>query len=209
MHCPRCGTPNEAGDRYCSSCGATLKAAPEPQQQASSRQRLLQIVGTTRKARLITGGTVLALVVAVIAFIALEPEDDSIPRDGYTIAADQLCLAAKGEILAAERRASKGGDTAAFAGELVPIVATWRSRVEALEVPSDRTGQAEALEGALLEAEAKIGGLARVAGDGSRREIVASAEEADAASGRVEVAVAELGLSECASATIGLSGNNR
>lgn len=208
MHCPRCGTPNEPGDRFCSSCGATLKVTSEPRERLSFRQRLAQILGTTRKARLVSGATALALVVAVISFIALAPDDESIPRDGYTVAADRLCLNAKGEIVAAERRASAAG-TDAFARELVPIVASWRGQFEALSVPSDRVEQAEALEAALLESEAKIGGLARIAADGGDKEIVVSAEEADAASAKVEEAVAALGLSECASATIGLSGNNR
>jgi hypothetical protein len=207
VYCPRCGTPNEPGDRYCSACGATLKGASEPKEQVSFRQRLARIVGTTRKARIASAGTVLALVVAVIAFVALEPEEGSIPRDGYTIAADELCLDAKGEIVAAERRAS-AISTDTFARALVPIVASWRGQFEALAVPSDRVEQAEALEGALLEAEARIAGLARVAADGARKEVVASAEEADAASARVEEAVAGLGLSECAAATIGLSGSN-
>ncbi|HEX5711714.1 MAG TPA: hypothetical protein VFX85_00185, partial [Solirubrobacterales bacterium] len=101
------------------------------------------------------------------------------------------------------------GDVDAFAQELVPIVANWRSRFEALQVPSDRVAQAEGLEGTLLEAEVELGGLARVAASGDRREVVASAEEADDASVGVEEAVAELGLSECASARIGLSENTR
>jgi hypothetical protein len=207
VYCPRCGTPNEAGDRYCSACGATLKDASEPKEQLSPRQRLARIFGTTRKARIVSAGTVFALLVAVVAFVALKPEEESIPRDGYTIAADELCLHAKGEILAAERRANAIG-TGTFAHALVPIVASWRGQFEALSVPPDRVEQAEALEGALLEAEAKIAGLARVAADGARKEVVASAEEADAASAQVEEAVVGLGLSECASATIGLSGNN-
>jgi uncharacterized Zn finger protein (UPF0148 family) len=208
VHCPRCGTPNEAGDRFCSSCGAALQAPKDPKERISIRERAVRIVGTTRKARLITAATAIALTVAIAAFIALKPSEDTIPRDGYTIAADQLCLEAKGDIVAAERRAAAKG-TSAFAEELVPIVASWRSRFEALAVPSDRTEQAQQLEGALLEAEAKIGGLARVAATGDRAEILASAKRSDAASAGVEAAVASLGLSECASATIGLSGETR
>jgi hypothetical protein len=210
VYCPRCGTPNEDDDRFCSACGASLKTSPKTSQPISFRQRLDRIVGTTRKGRLVSAGTVLALTVAVIGFIALKPKDETAPRDGYTIAADGVCLDAKHEILAAERRVASGeAGTGAFARELVPIVAAWRSRFEALSVPSDRLEQAEGLESALLEAEARIGGLARIAESGSKREVVASAEAADAASAHVEEAVAALGLSECAQATIGLSGNSR
>lgn len=208
MYCPRCGTPNESGDRYCSACGATLQDTAAPKERVSFGQRLGRIAGSTRKARIVTAATVLALVVAVVAFIALKPDEETIPRDAYTITADKLCLGAKGEIVAAERQASRG-DADSFARALVPIVASWRDQFEALSVPSNRVEQAEALEGALLEAEAKLGGLARVAASGGKTEIVASAEEADAASAKVEEAVAGLGLSECASATIGLSSNKR
>ncbi|HEX5713707.1 MAG TPA: zinc-ribbon domain-containing protein, partial [Solirubrobacterales bacterium] len=92
MHCPRCGTPNEPGDRYCSSCGAALEQAGESKQRTGGRDRLDRLIGTTRRARIITAATAIALIVAIVAFIALEPEDDSIPRDSYTVAADQLCL---------------------------------------------------------------------------------------------------------------------
>jgi zinc-ribbon domain len=212
VDCPRCGTPNEPGDRFCSSCGAGLGASSAPQEQLSARERAGRLVGTTRKARLVTAATALAFVVAIVAFIALKPSDDSIPRDAYTVAADRLCLAAKGEIVAVERRVdSQSGevDTGGFARELVPIVATWRSQLKELVAPSDRTEQAQELEAALLNAEVQIGKLARVAAEGSQGEILAAAKGADGASAAVEEAVSSLGLSHCANATIGLSPNTR
>jgi predicted nucleic acid-binding Zn ribbon protein len=207
VYCPRCGTPNEDGDRYCSACGATLeKAAAEPKEQLSTRERLARILGTTRKARLITAATALALLVAVIAFFALDTaEEEAIPRDGYTLAAERICLDAKQEIVAAERQATAGS----LASSLVPVVASWRAQFEALAVPADRGEQAQGLEAALLEAETELGGLARASRAGTKAEVLASAKEADAASARVEEAVAELGLGECAAATIGLSRNSR
>jgi predicted nucleic acid-binding Zn ribbon protein len=208
VHCPRCGTPNDPGDRFCSSCGAVLKTDSAPREQLSFRERLRRLLGTTRQARLLSAATVIALVVAVIAFIALKPSGDTIPRDAYTIAADRLCLDAKGEIVAVERGAGHG-DTSAFARELVPIVAAWRSEFGKLHVPGDRTEEAQNLQAALLEAEIQIAQLARVAQLGNEKRTVESAEQADRASASVEEAVASLGLSHCAAATIGFSATPR
>jgi rRNA maturation endonuclease Nob1 len=207
VYCPRCGTPNEPGDRFCSSCGATLKKDSAPREQLSFRDRIGRVAGTTRKARLTTAATAVALVVAVVAFIALKPNEETIPRDAYTIAADRLCLDAKRGIVAAERRAGQG-DTSAFAQELVPVVANWRSRFGKLHVPRNRTEEAQNLEAALLEAEIRIAGLGRVAQRGNEKEIVESAKQADAASAGVEEAAASLGLSHCAAATIGFSASS-
>jgi len=170
------------------------------------RERLTAIVGRTRKARLVTAATAVAIAVAIAAFIALKPSDDAIPRDAYTIAADRICLGAKGEIVAVEERARKrGGHASAFARALVPIVATWRSRFQTLRVPSDRVEEAQRLEAALQEVELRIASLARVAGTGGRTATIASAKRADVATSQVEEAVSSLGLSHCARATIGFS----
>lgn len=170
------------------------------------RERLTAIVGRTRKARWVTAATAFAIAVAVAAFIALKPSDATIPHDAYTIAADRICLGAKGEIVAIEERARKrGSDASTFARALVPIVATWRSRFQALRVPSDRVEEAQRLEAALREVELRIASLARVAGAGNRAATIASAKRADAAATEVEEAVSSLGLSHCARATIGLS----
>lgn len=208
VYCPRCGTPNEPDDRFCSACGASLKKTSEPKEQLSPRERLGRIVGTTRRARWITGATLAALVAAVVAFIALEPSEDGIPRDAYTISADQLCLNAKSEIVSAERhfgRQAGGGTTSALAHELVPIVAAWRSDLGKLAVPADRAALARELEAALLEAEIQIAALARVAARGDERATLVSAKRADAATSGVEAAAASLGLSRCAAETIGLT----
>lgn len=206
VHCPRCGTPNEPGDRYCSSCGATLRVSTEPEQPVSARERLKRLVGTTRKARLITAATVIALLVAVAAFIALDPAEDEIPRDAYTVAADRLCLDSKRSIVAIERSFTPQGPEV-VARELVPVIAAWRSQLNGLNPPADRSDLARELEAALLQAEVQIAGLARVAKSGDQRQTVAKARQADAASTEVEEAVAALGLDECAEAAIGVAPN--
>jgi hypothetical protein len=167
-------------------------------------------VGTERRTRLVTGATVLALVVAVVAFFALDDDnEEAIPRDTYTIAADRMCIAAKRQIVAVQREGFRGKvpDVATGARNLLPVVAQWRSDFDSLQVPSDRLEQARELDASLQEVERRIGTLARVAVGSAREEVLARAKEADEASTAVEEAVAELGLSHCSRLTIGLTQN--
>lgn len=208
MRCPRCGTVNEKGDRFCSSCGAQLGDAVETDAPASTGKRLANLIGTTRKARLVTAATIVALVVAVISFIALKPDDEeSLPYDAYAKEADQLCLTSKAAIVAVERQ--YGTDVKVMARELVPVVGSWRTQMGSLTPPSDRVELAQGLEAALVEVEAQIGGLARVAGTDDRQQTIAKAKQADAASHAVEEAVAALGLTHCAAAPIELTASQR
>jgi len=201
VYCPRCGTPNEPGDRFCSSCGAELREAPSSETSLSPRERVTRLVGTTRRARIATAATVGAVVVAIAAFVALKPsEETTIPRDAYTLEADQMCLDAKRQIVAAER----AGGANPFSA-LVAIVGSWRLQLQELKPPRDRIALAQQLETALLEAEIRIAKVARLAPRESRKEILTSAKRADEAAAQVEEAVAALGLSECAGATIGFS----
>lgn len=166
------------------------------------------MVGTDQKTRLITVATAFALVVAIVSFIALEPDDETAALDGYTISADRICLEAKRGIVEVEQKAGEppgGVDVNALAKDLLPIVGTWSSQLQRLNVPADRTADVRQLEAALLEAEIKIAGLARVSSRGNQRQTVASAKLADAASTEVEEAVAALGLPRCAKATIGIT----
>lgn len=208
MRCPRCGTVNEEGDRFCSSCGAQLGGAAKPDAPTSTGKRLANLIGTTRKARLVTAATIIALVVAVISFIALKPEDEeSLPYDAYAKEADELCLTSKAAIVAVERQ--YGSDVKVMARELVPVVGSWRTQMGTLTPPADRVELAQGLEAALVEVEAQIGGLARVAGTDDRAQTIAKAKQADTASHAVEEAVAALGLIHCAAAPIELKAGQR
>lgn len=209
MYCSRCGTQNEPGDRFCSSCGAGLAGKSRSSAQRSARQRLQALLGTTRKSRLISLATIAALVVAVVAFIALKPShDDSIPRDAYTIAADHSCVNAKRKIVATERRALRdpGAGSSSAISQLVLVVSNWRSEFEAMAVPVDRTEQARAFAEALRQVEIQLSGLALATKHGASAGAVAAAKEVDQASSEVERAAAALGLSLCAKDTIAFSG---
>jgi hypothetical protein len=214
VFCPRCGAPNEKGDRFCAACGTTLPGADEqPQESRSFASRVKNIVGGTRRARLVTLATVLALLVAAIAFIAIKPSEGEvvIPRDAYTIAADHTCVQAKKSIAVSERQsveeAQKTGDAGpgAFAQALVPIVIRWRTQMSELHVPADRTELATALDAALREVEVEIATLARVAQEGDQEATVERAEQVDEVTARVESAVSGLGLTNCAALSLGVA----
>lgn len=210
MYCPRCGTPNEPGDRFCSSCGASLrKVDTEPKQSRGLGERLGRIAGDSRRSRLLTASTVLALVIAIAGFIALNPKgDETIPRDSYTLAAERICLGAKRQIVAAEQsavRQAEHGDSSAVARALVPIVASWRAELGVLKTPEDRVQKAEDLDRALRDVEIQVAKLALVADAGDRKHTLDQARRVDAETASVEAATASLGLSECAEATIGFA----
>lgn len=206
MYCPRCGTPNEAGDRFCSSCGAALRDTEAPREETTLRERVGRWVGTTRRTRWISAATVLAIAVAIASFIALDSKDDGIPRDGYTLAAERICLEAKREIFLVGKRLRSGADpesTSAFARSLLPAVSDWRLRLAELEVPPDRKEDAARLIAALREVEVRIAKLARTARASNPQRTLAMAARADEASTAVEEAIPPLGLDECAAVKLG------
>jgi hypothetical protein len=148
---------------------------------------------------LISLATIAALAVAVIAFIAISPSgEDSIPRDHYTLSAERICLRAKQRIVLAGR---EGGSS--YAHQLVPIVVRWREELTELSAPADRREKVQALDNALREVEIEVAALARISEGGNRARILASAKRTDLATAEVEKAIADLGLSRCASARLG------
>jgi hypothetical protein len=166
------------------------------------------VIGTTRRARLVTAATAVAIAMAIAAFIALDPADDTdVPRDAYTIEADRACLTAKQRIVAAGNRSLAGSEQGLqrYGSQLVRIVAEWRSMLDDLRPPPGRGERAEALDGALRDVEFEAGALARLAReDADTDALVSTAEGLDALTGQVETAISELGLDRCERATIGL-----
>ena len=198
MYCPRCGSPNEPQDRFCASCGATLKNSKQASEPGTAGKGVSRLIGVDRRTRVITLLTALAIVVAVVAFFTISADEEvSIPRDGYTLSAEGICLNAKRQIVEAAN--SGRGD---FARQLVPIVVLWREQLDELKSPPDRVSEVTALDEALREMEIEAAGLARKSAGEARAVILAGAKRAEAASAEVENAVSALGLSECAAARI-------
>jgi hypothetical protein len=196
VHCSRCGAQTEKGDRYCASCGATLKREPGPER--SPRERFAALIGTSRRERLISGGVALAVAVAVVAFFTLPTDEDEVPQDDYTRDADAICVQAEEQIIAAAQPpGGRKGPPGAFAGALVSIVAEWRALLNDVPVPPDRVQLVAELDTALREVEIEAARTARAARERAEPGLVERAKQADEAARRVEAAVKDLRLEEC------------
>jgi hypothetical protein len=149
-----------------------------PQEKLSLRERIGRLIGTTRRARLLTAGTALAIVIAIVAAVALP--DDEIPRDDYTVSADRICVKAKREIASARSRAlaDASEDPGEYPRDLVPIVAQWRADFGALEAPEDRVEEANRLDDALRAVEVGAAELAQAAERG-KQDLGARAQRVD------------------------------
>jgi len=171
-------------------------------------ERFRALIGRDRRTKKVTLGTLGAVLIAVVAFIALESADDeavNVPQDSYTRTLDASCAERKEEIAMAQGKALERGGLAAvsaYADALVPIVGEWRLELGRSPVPPDRSELVEALRRALLEVEIEAGALARVARETNPREVAQVAAQVDAATVNAEDAVDSLGLVRCGNLTV-------
>lgn len=208
MFCPACGAENAESNRFCVSCGSTLSARPAEDRDAptSLSARFGRLLGTTKKARLISLGTVVALVVAIVAFLALQPSDEA-GESAYLRSLDRSCVTEKERVVSLEQETLQrgGANIAAFATVLVTIVAEWHAGLEASSAPPRYAEGVTALDGALRDVLIEAGGLARVvrteAGGGA---VGRQAGAVDSAAGEVDRAIEDLGLEDCAGLSVAL-----
>ncbi len=209
MFCPRCGAESDDGSRYCAACGNELPRRaklddPKAAESAGLRDRLGRLIGSDRRSRMLSIGTVVAIVVATTAFFALSPADDDsepAPPDSYAQALEEICVERKRKVGAAQETAVAGASLAAvsrYADSLVPIVGEWRLSLDELAPPVDRVELVDGLDTALLEVEIEAGTLARLAREGNREGVATTAARVDAATANVEAAITALDLRRCA-----------
>ncbi len=215
MFCPRCGAESDEGSRYCASCGADLPkqkgegSAEGTDARPALRERIARLAGRDRRARIVTLGTVAAILIAVAAFLALDSSSDEAPdasQDAYTKALDVACIGHKREIAAAQGTALTSGSLTAvgsYADSLVPIVGEWRLELSRGGVPADHADSVEALGAALLEVEIEAGTLARLAREADPKKVTEAAARVDAATTNVEAAISSLGLARCGRLAVG------
>jgi hypothetical protein len=207
MFCPRCGAENDEGSRYCASCGAELpkqadSSAGDEATGSTLSGRVERLIGRDRRTRMLTLGTVAALLLAAIAFLALDASDEGsdLPQDAYARAADAACVRHKQEIARVQRTALAGNGFAAvsnYSESIVPIAGEWRQELSRVTAPPNRADLIEALGAALLEVQIEAGTLARVARESNPREVAKVAARMDAATANVEAAVDSLDLVRC------------
>ncbi len=222
MFCPRCGAENDDSNRFCVSCGAGLAqkrkqakpddeagAAPGPNPGVDSegtRSHLGEVIGTTRRARVATALTVLAVAIAVVAFIVLRSNDDegSVQQDAYLTQLDHQCVEEKARLseLETETLQQESPNFGLFVNYLIRDVTQWHASLQEAAPPAAHVEGVRATEGALLEVLIAAGRLATAVRDGSQTDVVRAAKKVDVATAAVDPSLEFLGLDRCAAVTV-------
>ena len=211
MYCPRCGEDNADDNRFCTECGTELRSpgqAGDPARKEDTdasenpaRVGFLQrVLGSSRRERQVTAATLLAIVVAIVAFILLDaPEDDS-SSDPFLRASDQRCLIAKRDVERVSDRTLGSGKPNArqqYIDGLLEVVLEWRTDQSNLQPAADQRQAADDYLAALLDLSAALGRLS----EAGPAQLVPAAEQTDASTAALEQQIDDLGLERCGALT--------
>jgi hypothetical protein len=201
MFCPHCGAENSETNRFCVNCGADLKGKRPKAATSGPGERLGRLIGNTRQARLVTAGIVIALVVAVIAFLSLDSDEDGTATSAYLEGLDRTCVAEKERISALETEAlaKRGAGPQEFASVLVTALAEWQEGLRQTPPPAADREETEALEAALLATMVEAAKLSRTIREGgSPGAIDDRARAVDEATRDLDETIEGNGLADCA-----------
>jgi hypothetical protein len=210
MHCENCGAGLSEGARYCAGCGAPVPGAEQlpPEERRTWGERFAGIIGRSRKERMLAAGTVMAALMAIVAFVLLDTPDDAPTQDAFTREADAQCVAAKRLVIATGEKAAtdaKPGAQERFTGAILEAVTDWRIAFETLTPTAGHAPQAEALDDAMLELIIELGTLSRRVREGSPQSVSAQAAATDDATIGLEAAIDDLGLVNCSTLSLARS----
>lgn len=202
MFCPRCGAENDDANRFCVNCGSDLAEGTAKESSSSSNERLGHLIGTTRRARLVTAATVVAIVIAVIAFLSLDSDEDGATgSSAYLASVNQACIAEKERIstLGQEALSRQSSTPQEFASVLVTALAEWRTNLRQTPPPPEDVEEIQAMETALLTTLLEAAKLSQSIRDGSSAQAIdQQAQSVDESTREFNQTIESAGLSDCA-----------
>ncbi len=202
MFCPRCGADNSETNRFCVNCGSELNAKQGKKAGGDGpRERLSSLIGTTRQARLVTAAIVAALIVALVAFLSLDSDEDGSATSAYLEGLDRICVAEKERIsvLETEALSREAARPQEFASVLVTALAEWRQSMRQGSPPAADREETQTLESALLVTMVQAAKLSRLVREGgSPGAIDDQARAVDRSTGDLDETIESIGLPTCA-----------
>jgi hypothetical protein len=169
------------------------------------RSRIEGVVGRTRRARIITAATVVALVGAVIAFIAIDPggnsSDGSSSENPYQASADNICVNAKNTLFGIGRQLFTPPQPAdalpKYLSASAQVARQTRSQLAALNPPDDLRVRADAFAARLAALAERTDAAAAAIRSNDTNRIQSAATQVERATAASDRASAALGLERC------------
>jgi hypothetical protein len=169
------------------------------------RSRIEGVMGRTRRARIITAATVVALVGAVIAFIAIDPggdsSDGSSSENPYQASADNICVNAKNTLFGIGHQLftppQPPDALPKYLSASAQIARQTRSYLAALNPPDDLRERAKAFDARLAALASTTDAAAAAVRSADPNRIQAAGPRVEQATAGSDRAAAALGLERC------------